>query len=382
MASLKVAEILEGRADAATLGWVERAEGDVQALPDPESAIEAAYWKENIAALQSVVEPKALRKAASAALHKLKSRGIKVEAKVQARSAALGAEVVDIPPRAFVSLPDLLGECRLLLTATDASGTCVAEVPLGGLPAHIGHAHLSRNELRETCKDVARDPRTKEVAFPHGLALAAAAAGDSVPHQLHHLLQKLDPGVWATARTTPIASIPGAEADTGRDGDRYSCLPLELVELRPAYAAYAAYIDGPAESPGEAEESEAEAAATPEPGAAAGPAAEGRDIFGPLVPTAVTDANRAGLALAADLAAAVYRIHGRRAAAGDAASVAEAIRTGELGPARAAIQLSLELAAIREWKQRLAQAPQFGGCDDPGHDHHHGHDHGHGHAAE
>src|SRR5687768_5615412 len=99
--------ILDRTGDAATVAWAHEGTGDLAKLPDPHLAIAAAAALGNAKALQSVTTgPKELRKAASAALHRLRSRGVKVETRVESRTAGLGRESVDIPSRAFLSLPD------------------------------------------------------------------------------------------------------------------------------------------------------------------------------------------------------------------------------------------------------------------------------------
>ena len=70
-----LAAILDRSGDPATVAWAHEGKGALAALPDPQLAIAAAGALGNVAALQSVNAPKDLRKAASAALHKLKSRG-------------------------------------------------------------------------------------------------------------------------------------------------------------------------------------------------------------------------------------------------------------------------------------------------------------------
>src|SRR5262245_17410281 len=96
-----VRAILDRTGDEATVAWAHDGTGDVSKLPDPLLAIAAAAALGNVKALQSVQGPKELRKAAAAALHKLRSTGVKVEEKVAPRAVGLGKEVIDIPARAF-----------------------------------------------------------------------------------------------------------------------------------------------------------------------------------------------------------------------------------------------------------------------------------------
>ena len=91
-----VAALLDRSGDPASVAWVHDGVGELAALPDPDAALAAAVEVGNTAALQAVAAPKALKKAAAAALHKLRSRGVKVEAAVAPRAFSLGKEQEDI----------------------------------------------------------------------------------------------------------------------------------------------------------------------------------------------------------------------------------------------------------------------------------------------
>ncbi len=148
MADPRLASILDRSGDPATVAWAHDGEGALVSLADPELAIAAAGELGNITALQSVTEPKSLRKAAAAALHRLKSRGVRVEDKAPANTFTLAREALVITPRAFLSGPNPLGNCHMVLTATDAEGSCIVELIVGGSRVQAEHGHASRKELR------------------------------------------------------------------------------------------------------------------------------------------------------------------------------------------------------------------------------------------
>lgn len=195
-----LAAILDRSADAASVAWAHQGVGNLAALPNPEVAIEAALSLGNVAALTGVQQPKALRKLAAAALHKLKSKGVKVEAKLPPKSFTLSAESVNIAPRAFLSVPNALGNHHLVLTSTDRTGSCIMEFVIGGDKFEDHHGHASRSELRQFWKELEGDTAMREVPFATGLRLGLDAIGEKRSHGWEHLLEKVDAATLSAAK--------------------------------------------------------------------------------------------------------------------------------------------------------------------------------------
>jgi hypothetical protein len=203
--------LLDRSGDAATVAWVHEGRGNVAALSDPALAILAAERVGNIAALQGVQQPKDLRKAAAAALHRMRSRGVEVTEKVAPKSFTLGAESVDLRSRAFLSLPDRDGDIELLLTASDLEGHCVLATVFGGqdLVRDSQHAHLNRSGLRDLWAQVEGRGMHAELPFVAGLHYADRFVKGHDRHGFDHFLDHVPPGVLQSARILdPLARLP------------------------------------------------------------------------------------------------------------------------------------------------------------------------------
>ena len=182
MSDPTVLAIVNRSADVASVAWAHEGVGALASLPNPQAAIAAAAELGNVRALQSVQAPKDLRKAAAAALHKLKSKGMKVEEAPPPRAFTLTKEIVDLPSRAFFGLPDLEGDMELLLTTSDASGNCALGIILGaGRVKEVRHAHLGRGELREVWKQAEGRGDLAEMLGQLSLASEAATRAARVP---------------------------------------------------------------------------------------------------------------------------------------------------------------------------------------------------------
>lgn len=212
----RLSAILDQSGDAATVAWAHRGEGDLTTLPDPLLAIAAAESLGNVAALQAAGGPKPVRKAAAAALHRLRSRGVKVEEQVRPTSFTLGSAELDLPSRAFLSVPDRDGEVELLLTASDDEGNCVLAVIIGGpdLVREARHAHVSRGELRNLWREVEGRGMHTELTFAGGLHYAERLLAPRGNHDWKHFLEHVAAATLQSARILdPMAKLPPAVED-------------------------------------------------------------------------------------------------------------------------------------------------------------------------
>ncbi len=320
----RISSIVSRVGDAATVAWAHDGTGDVVSLADPELAIAAAAELGNVVALQSVVAPKSLRKAAAAALHRLKSRGVKVEDRAPVRAFTLAAEAVDVPPRAWLGAPDADGNIALVLTATDLEGSCVAEVRLGIPNPHMEHGHASRGEVRELWRRLAADAGLKEVPFSLGLNLADAAVSGSHDHGWKHFMEKISATQLTTARGLDRLQFGGAEVEEAV-GDRLLCLPHALIN---------------------AGVTAEQLRTTP----------EGDDSWiADGANAALHDGNRADFLAAARMAELALRVHGRVVAANDAAALAEKIAAGAAGSELFAVRTAVTRATMYEIFRRAQQ---------------------------
>jgi len=212
----RLASILDRTGDPATVAWAHEGSGRLDSLADPMLALAAAEALGNAAALQAVAEPKALRKAAAAALHKLRARGVKVEAAVAPRSFSLGKEEVDVPPRAFLSLPDDQGDMQLLLAVTDHEGSCVFATILGGPDGvrDARHAHVNRSGLRDVVRTTESMRGHVEIPFVAGLHYADRLFTSRHEHGWTHFLEHVSPATLTSARILdPLRSPPPDRPD-------------------------------------------------------------------------------------------------------------------------------------------------------------------------
>ncbi|MEN9787688.1 MAG: hypothetical protein RLZZ299_2952 [Pseudomonadota bacterium] len=329
-----VTAIVQRTADPASVAWAHEGAGALASLPDPLAAIEAAGLIGNLAALQAVAAPKDLRKAAALALHKARSRGVMVPVP-EARPVvfSLGRETVDVPSRAFLSLPDMDGDVELLLTCTDGEGTCALGVILGGTGdlREARHAHLTRGQLRETWKTAERRSDLAELPFAAGLAMAMANPTLVRDHAWTHFLEHVATPVLADAKSMDLAAaqatVPARETDDGASADGWLA-PVSLIEPKALEGAVQRYASA----------------------AADGEAPPSLDTVVDDVAAGLLDAPlRAKLADAARRAAATWRWHGRPAAAARLEALAASTDTapvGALKPFTQALAIALARTAM------------------------------------
>lgn len=201
--------------------WLRDGSGDLSGVQKGRAlaAIEAAVALGNgeaLAMLKASARDKDLRKAAGAAMHRLKAAGQQV-AEVRAPGQwSLGREAApELAPVAFLSPPDPDGCFSFLLIATGDNET----VAFGGLAGgasgfrEVDHTHLSRSARRTLLDDARRDAGIVEVPFfaaLHYLEQAFAVSG-TTPHEWNHLLIHVDEGVRTSAKLLdPLGAAPAA----------------------------------------------------------------------------------------------------------------------------------------------------------------------------
>lgn len=204
-----VAEAREGGALSAGAAWARDGAGSINDLDAGTAlaAIEAAVQLGNAAAIGRAAgeaRDKVVRKAAGAAVHKLKSRGQSVEVQREGRVWSITDEATpDMPPFAMLGLPDPDGYFPFLMVATGGE-TIVFAGAAGGALGHreVDHTHLGRAQRRQVIADARRDPGLVELPFGTALHLVERAFTEvgEPPHEWDHLLHQLDPATLGAAR--------------------------------------------------------------------------------------------------------------------------------------------------------------------------------------
>ena len=247
MAKLKfdkavVAAILAG--DHPASAWLS-GQGDINALSREVaiSAIEAARQQQAGALLdaaRSGAKDKAVRKAAGAALHRLKSAGVTVaRAPSQATAWSPRADLdAPPPPAALIGLPDPNGYFPFILVSYSRGDACASVGLAGAGRGHIDaeHGHLSRSDARTMLSSNQAEQGLRAVPFHvalHFIQRAFEEAGVGQPHGFDHLLESVPEGVKNSARL--IDPLEGQEAEIDSDA-LHAAEPL----LDPANGLYLA----------------------------------------------------------------------------------------------------------------------------------------------
>jgi hypothetical protein len=331
-----VTAIVDRMADPASVAWAHEGQGNLAALPNPLAAIAAAAALGNTRALQSVTAPKDLRKAASAALHRLKSAGVKVDTAPPPRAFTLGKETFELPSRAFLGLPEADGDIELLLTASDEHGSCALGMILGGGGVReMRHAHMGRGDLRDIWRKSEQRAELVEVPFAVGLHYAdrfAASSGHA--HDYHHFLTHVPKATLAQAK----ALDPVAQARAPID---------EAASELPRWVAPSSVLGADAVREGAArlltvgkedmETTERDAAMN--------------ELFAEVADRAFADGDLQAFLRAADLAADSYTLHGRPQAADSVRAQAAAARAGARGRDLDGVRLSSQLAVLMTFQR-------------------------------
>ncbi len=211
-----VEEILAGEHPAS--GWLQSGEGlDELSLIDALSAIEAARRSEageRLAAARRTASSKRIRKAAGAALHRLKSSGVKVAA-TTSRQWVPRAGLDDVPPpRALLGLPDPSGGFPFVCIAFSREDGCACAGLASAGQGHsdADHAHVTRSTARGILDGARRDQHLLDVPFHvalHFVQSAFAQGGRGHPHGWDHMIASVPEGVLTSARLLdPLAGQP------------------------------------------------------------------------------------------------------------------------------------------------------------------------------
>lgn len=326
MADPRLASILDRSGDPATVAWAHDGEGALTSLSEPELAIAAAGELGNVSALQSVSEPKVLRKAAAAALHRIKSRGVRVEEKAATNTFTLSREVLEVTPRAFMAAPNPLGNCHMVLTASDQEGSCIVELIVGGEKVQSEHGHASRKDLRGFWKQMEDDPMMAEVPFIAALHLADRVASGRSIHGWSHFMNKVAPATLVSARLAD--PLRYARPDDGSPAAGW---------ILPGWSVNAKLVDTMVKT-------------TPNQD----PEATEAWLSGGVAQV-LEGAAREEFAMAADFAALVFGVLGEGASAADARSVATRLRAGEAAEAFPQLRSALLVAVMEELNHRRAE---------------------------
>ncbi|MFT4978363.1 MAG: hypothetical protein ACI8S6_004273 [Myxococcota bacterium] len=189
------------------------------------SAIEAARRQEASARLQAVKQSttnKMLRKAAGAALHRLKAAGVTVEEASSGqtwtpRGAALDAPP---PPAALLGMPDPNGYFPYILVAYGREEACASAGLAGAGQSYVDadHAHLSRSAAREVLFNSRDQQALHPVPFHvalHFLQRAFEEGGKGEPHGFGHLLESVPEDLQTSAKL--IDPLEGQESELDTD---------------------------------------------------------------------------------------------------------------------------------------------------------------------
>lgn len=218
-----VAAIVAG--DHPASGWL-RGERNIDELDADVAlaAIEAARQEQVITPLQAAkasAASKAVRKAAGAALHRLKSAGVEIEDVRSVQTWRPRGAALDAPPapEALFGLPDPSGYFPYVLVAYGRDEACASAGLAGAGQGYIDadHAHLSRSAAREVLASSKIQQGLKEVPFHvalHFLERAFEAGTQGEPHGFGHLLESVPADLKASAKQVDPLEGQEQELDT------------------------------------------------------------------------------------------------------------------------------------------------------------------------
>lgn len=202
--------LLAGPSDAPLSEWLYAGAGSIADFSDREaaSAIEAAarmQRPDRVAAAEAEASSKAVRKAARAAAHRLRSQGVTVPDTAARTQWSMGEETVEVPPPVtLLGMPDPDGWIPFVVVSFGKTDT-VAFAGLAG--AHQGHRdchhnHIGRSDARKLVHDARRGHDLHELP-PH-VAIhfldRAFEEGGARPHEWEHFADLVGAGVVTSAR--------------------------------------------------------------------------------------------------------------------------------------------------------------------------------------
>jgi len=171
--------------------------------------VEASRRMGKVAELQLAkkASDKRVKKAASKALHSLKTSGHEVIEEKEARTGwSLSTETIDIPsPVGLIGLPQGDGYFPFILVAHHRDGACVCAGVAGSGQGFqdSDHAHVGRSKAREIIENARRDHNLVEVPFHVALHFTERAfdeGGGRQPDGWSHMLSSVSEGTRNAAQ--------------------------------------------------------------------------------------------------------------------------------------------------------------------------------------
>jgi hypothetical protein len=161
---------------------------------------------------------KPVRKAASRALHVLRSTGHQIAPAPKASGQwTMGEEAREVPePVGLIGLPQADGYFPFIMLAYSKDGACVCAGVAGAGQGFqdSDHAHVGRSKARQVIANARRDHNLVEVPFHVALHLVERAfteGGKGEPHGWGHMLSSVEEGVKNSARLLdPLAQQPAS----------------------------------------------------------------------------------------------------------------------------------------------------------------------------
>jgi hypothetical protein len=220
LVDLLVEQYQGGERGSPALSWLR--EGgvalDALDLQTAHAAIEAASrlgLGDRLVQAREGARDKVVRKAAGAALHRMRAAGVVVEEERSGSTWSMVAEEVELPaPTALLGYPEADGYFPYVLLTWGREGACVSAGLAGAGQGFRGdeHGHLSRSGARRMLDEVRRDHALIEVPFHAGLHLVESAmdqGGGRRPHGWDHMMEKLDQAQKDAARLLdPLSRLP------------------------------------------------------------------------------------------------------------------------------------------------------------------------------
>ncbi len=218
-----VSELLDADAPGPAAAWLHHGQGSIADI-DAETALSAIEAARRLGlglrlhAAKDEARDKVVRKAAGAAIQRLKSAGAKIEAPLSQRSWTLSAELhAPQPPIAMLGMPGPNGYFPYMFVAFNGSEAvaCVGTAGAGQGYQEENHAHLPRSDARSFLHRMREDHGLTEVPFYVALAFVEQAfeSGGRRAPGWGHLIENLDTATRLTAQVLD----PLAEATTELD---------------------------------------------------------------------------------------------------------------------------------------------------------------------